>query len=113
MELVVIVLNKTEKLEALLGALADNNIGGATILDSVGMARVLSNSEDNKIFGTLSMLFNPDRVESKTILTVLKEEKIPLLKSIVKEIVGDLSDPDVGIIFGVPVSFTEGIPVGE
>lgn len=110
MELVVIVLNKVECLETLLGAFADNGITGATVLDSTGMARVLSDvKEEVRIFGTLSMMFNPERQESKTIFTVLPREKTSLLKQLANEVVGDFSQPDTGIIFGVPINFVEGI----
>lgn len=37
MKLLVIILNKTECLEELLEAFSENNISGATIIDSKGM----------------------------------------------------------------------------
>ncbi|WP_040196515.1 hypothetical protein [Candidatus Soleaferrea massiliensis] len=108
MQLVFIVLNKTEYLEDLLMSLAENGISGATILDSTGMARVIGNNEDLRMFGALRMMFNPEREESKTIFTVLDEAKVPQLKKAVGSVI-DLSKPDTGILFGVPVSFVEGI----
>ena len=116
MQLVVIVLNRTEYLEDLLKEFAERGISGATILDSTGMARVLGSHEDLHIFGSLRMMFNPERQESKTVLTVLPEEKIPVLKESVRDVVGDLSKPDTGILFGVPLSFVEGMggaPLGK
>lgn len=116
MQLAVIVLNQTEYLEDLLKEFAEQGINGATILDSTGMAKVLGSHEDLHIFGSLRMMFNPERRESKTILTVLPDEKIPLLKDIVRDVIGDLSKPDTGILFGVPLSFAEGMggaPLGK
>ena len=110
MELVVIVLNKVECLEELLSEFAENGIKGATVLDSTGMARVLSDGkEDLRLFGTLSMIFNPDRQESKTIFTVLPHDKTKLLKEIANKVVGGFAHPDTGIIFGLPINFVEGI----
>jgi len=109
LQLIVIVLNKVEKLEDLLTEFAKKEINGATIFESTGMARVLGHHEDLKFFGTLRMMINPEREESKTIFVVLEESKIPVLKEAVKTVLGDISKPDTGIIFGLPVSFVDGI----
>ena len=54
MKLLLIVLNKTEKLDELLEKMMDKGITGATIFNSTGMARELAkHSEDFPIFGTL------------------------------------------------------------
>jgi len=110
MQLLVIVLNKVEKLDCLLERLMEKGIGGATILSSTGMARELAkHSEDFPIFGTLRFLINPDRKESKTIFMVLKEEQVDLVKKVVREVVGDLSKPDTAIMFTLPVLSAEGV----
>ena len=109
MQLVIIVLNEVEYLEDLLAEFAERGIGGATILDSTGMARMLYQHEDLSMFGSLSMMFNQQRDESKTIFTVLPEDQVPTLKAAVKKIVGDISKPNTGIMFGVPVDFVDGL----
>lgn len=108
-QLVVVVLNRAERLEDLLAAFADHGIRDATILESTGMARVLSHSEYTPLFGSLRMMFNPERQESKTIFTVLEEEQIPQVRAAFQAAVGDLNAPNTGILFALPVSFTEGI----
>ena len=113
MHLVVIILNKFECLEELLVRFAEGGISGATVIESTGMARVLGGKDDLRIFGSLRMMFSPVREENRTIFTVLPEEKIPAVKQIVTDVVGDLSKPDTGIMFAVPVSFTEGIGGAE
>ena len=47
MQVVMLVLNKTECLEELLEALLENGIHGGTVLDSTGMMRVIDQSGDD------------------------------------------------------------------
>ena len=56
MKLLVIILNKTECLEELLEAFTQNNISGATIIDSKGMLQELSEHDDFRFIGSLRSL---------------------------------------------------------
>ncbi len=110
MQLMVMVLNKVEVLDSLLEKLMEQGICGATILNSTGMVRELAKSnEDFPIFGSLRMLIDPDRKESKTIFMALKDEKVEEAKKIIREVVGDLSKPDSAVIFTLPVLSAEGV----
>ena len=109
MQLVVIVLYRVEQMEDLLVHFTEKGIHGATILESTGMATVLGNNEDLSMFGALRKRFNPERQESKTILTVLPDEEIPVIKKALEDVVGDINQPNTGIIFGFPISFAEGL----
>jgi len=110
MQLMVLVLNKVEVLDTLLEKLMENSICGATILNSTGMVRELAKtSEDFPIFGSLRMLIDPERKESKTIFMVLTDDKAGQAKKIIREVVGDLSRPDTAVIFTLPVLSTEGV----
>jgi hypothetical protein len=110
MQFLLIVLNKVEKLDSLLEKLMEKEIAGATILSSTGMVRELAkNSEDFPIFGTLRFLINPDRKESKTIFMVLKDEQVDIVKKVVREVIGDLSQPDTAVLFTLPVLSVEGV----
>ncbi|NLY71271.1 MAG: hypothetical protein GX076_06295 [Clostridiales bacterium] len=110
MQLLLIVLNKIELLDTLLGKFMDNGIQGATIFSSTGMVKELSKSSENyPIFGTLRYLIDPDRQESKTIFVVLKDEQVEKTKEIVRQVVGDISKPDTAVMFTLPVLSTEGV----
>lgn len=109
MKLLLIVLNKTEKLDELLEELIERGIKGATIFNSIGMARELGkNIENYPIFGTLRYLHDSDREESKTIFMVIKDEQVEIVKNILTEVVGDLSQPDTAVMFTLPVLSAEG-----
>ncbi len=110
MQLLVLVLNKVEVLEELLAQLSAGGISGATILNSTGMATTLMNSEEEvPLFGLLRKVLNPDRVESKTIFTVLKDEQVSTAKTIINEVTGGLQNPNTGILFSLPVNDVEGM----
>ena len=64
MKLLFFVLNETEKLDDVLTELATNGIKGATVIDSMGMARILSNNHDDNEISFLSSLrsfLSPER----------------------------------------------------
>lgn len=111
MQMLTFVLNKVDLLEDVLSELNNAGIKGATVIDSTGMAKMLSESDhgDIPIFGSLKMILNENRPFNKTIFTVLKDENLPVAVDAIKKVVGDLSKPNIGVIFAVPVSFTEGI----
>lgn len=111
MEVLVIVLNEIDLLDDLLMKFQNNDIRGATIIDSMGMVRVLANEygDDVPLFGSLKMMLNENRPFNKTIFTVLPEAKIPIAMQCVRDVVGDLNREGVGIMFTLPIGIVEGI----
>ena len=113
MKLFVLILNKTEKLDELMTEFAHKKICGATILDSTGMARELYGSahdeEEISFLGSIrGFLSGGGRSGSKTILTVLKDGQEQTILDIVEEVVGDLMQPDTGIMFILPIEYAKG-----
>ncbi len=109
MQLVVIVLNKTEKLDDLLSAFEENGITGATILDSKGMASELTEHEDYPIVASLRLMLNPAHRENKTIFMLTQDEKVMEISRIANSVNGGFDQPDTGILFTVPVGYAEGL----
>lgn len=108
MELVVIVLNKTDLLNELLSEFMNNNLSGATVMDSSGMGHLISNQFP--MFSMFAELEDERKENSKTIFKVVETvEERDKTVDIVENICGDLADPDTAIIFTVPVSFQKGI----
>ena len=113
MKLFVLILNRTEKLDDLMAAYAHAAICGATIIDSTGMARELygakHDEEEISFFGSIRKYLTDDtRKTSKTVLTVRRAEQLDTIVRITEEIVGDFSQPDVGIMFSLPIDFARG-----
>ena len=113
MKLFVLILNRTERLDDLMAEFAKNKIQGATILDSTGMARELYGAhhaeEEISFFGSIRKYLTDDsRKTSKTILTVVPDDKLDDVIRITESVVGDFSEPDVGIMFAVSLDFARG-----
>lgn len=108
MQLLILVLNETEKLSDLLFELEKSGVTGGTILDSTGMARLLySDKRELPMFSSMYMLMNDGHPMNKTVMMVLDDEKVETAKSVIKTVC-DFSKPGVGIMFTLPVLSVEG-----
>ena len=109
MQVFVFVLNRTEHLEHLLQEFTDHGLKGATVLDSRGMARILHTEDEMPIFYGLRAILEPERRISKTIFCVMEDSQVEIARKIVNDVTGGLDNPDSGIMFALPVTFTEGL----
>ena len=111
MKLVTIILNKTECLDEILEEFGNNNISGATIIDSRGMVQELSDHDHEDMYFLVSLrsLLSPFHKENKTIIMVAKDEDVKVISAIVNKATGGLDKPDTGILFTIPVDYVEGI----
>jgi nitrogen regulatory protein P-II 1 len=101
MQLLIFVLNKEEHLEEILEAFLELGISGATIIDSIGMGRILAH--DIPIFAGFRSLMQDSRAGNKTIISAVLEEKIPLVIKSIEQICGSLDVPGTGIVFTMPI----------
>jgi nitrogen regulatory protein PII len=109
--LLVVVLNKTEKINKILSKFIEVDVRGATIIDSIGMGRTLV--PEINTFATILEVFNVGRSrypENKTIFTVIRDEKtLRDAQKIVNEELDNFKEPGTGIMFVVPVSEFTGL----
>ena len=90
--------------------LSEVGIRGATIIESSGMAQVLTLSgEDDPLIAYLRSVMDPSNNSNKTILFVSDEKEVQVIREVINRVIGDLSQPQTGILFTVPVDFTDGI----
>lgn len=107
MKLLILILNKVEKLEEVLEGFIEIGISGATVIDSVGMGHIIS--EEVPIFAGLRFMFAGAKPHNKTILSVIKREKEEPVIRLLEKILGDLDKPGTGILFIIPVDRVEGL----
>ena len=107
MHLLILVLNKEEHLEEVLEVFLELDIHGATIIDSIGMGRILAH--DIPIFAGFRNLMQESRPGNKTILTVIDENKIPRIVQGIEQICGSLDEPGAGILVTIPVGIAKGV----
>ena len=110
MQLLVLILKKVEVMNDLIKSLAKAGVKGATILEGTGMAEALANMEDLPIFGVLRrILADEEREVSKVMMLVLKDEQVTQTRKVINEVIGDLSVPNTGIMFTIPINYVEGL----
>ncbi len=101
-QLLILILNKEEYLEDILSLFIELGISGATILDSVGMGRVVTH--DIPIFAGFRDLMAGSRPYNKTILSVIDEETIPEVVRAIKGVCVDMAEEGSGLMFTLPVN---------
>jgi nitrogen regulatory protein P-II 1 len=108
MQLMILILNREEYLEEIMEAFVEVGVTGATIIDSVGMGRILSH--DIPIFAGFRNLMQESRPGNKTILSVIDDGKTELIIKAVEQICGPFSERGKGVLLTVPLGTVHGIP---
>ena len=107
MQLLVVVLNHAELVEQVLAGFVELGITGATVIESKGMGRVLS--QDVPIFAGLRTLNTRSRSANRTLFCVADDEKIDAAVRLIEETCGDLGSAGMGILFTLPVTRVVGL----
>lgn len=102
-----VVLNEVDCLEDILSGFLENEVSGATIVDSQGMGSAIANSNNTDIpfFSSLRMLIGDSHPYSKTIFTVLKDKSmVDKAVGVVQEVMGDIEGSGLGFMFSLPIA---------
>jgi len=110
MKLVVIVLNNIERLDDLLSAFLEIGVSGSTVVDSVGMGRILSH--DVPVFAGLSSAFPGTSPVNKTIFTVTPDTLVDDVLTVIEDVCGTFEESGTGLVFVLPVDTVRGIGTG-
>lgn len=105
-----LILNREETLDEVLEAYLELGVRGATVIDSVGMGRILT--VDVPIFAGLRDLLPGSRPYNKTIFTITEDKMVPRLIEAIEQVTGSLDVPGNGIAFSVKVDNVRGIAPG-
>lgn len=109
MQVIVVVLNKVECLDELLARLKKAGVNGGTIIESTGMMKSLDESDESYILGSLRLFLDNPLPESKTIFFIVKDEQVELVRKTVDDALDGIDHPNTGIMFGIPISFADGL----
>ncbi len=106
MKLLFIVLNSAEKLEEVLEGLLEAGVGGATVVDSVGMGHLL---EDVPLFAGMRNVFKEARPKNHVIFSVLPDGQAVEVMGVLEKILDCAHGQGRGIAFTVPVDSAIGV----
>lgn len=113
MKMILFVLNDPAKLRDLLSAWKEAGAGGATVLFSTGMGRISLASplrDDLPLMPSLNDLYGSHEEFSRTLFTLVKdEETVARITTATRSLVGDLDQPDTGLLVILPVELAEGL----
>jgi nitrogen regulatory protein P-II 1 len=107
MKLLILILNKVEKLEEVLEGFIEIGITGATVIESSGMGHIIA--DEVPIFLGLRFMFTGAKAHNKTIFSVINDEKEKPVIKLLKKILGNLNEPGTGIVFTLPIDKVEGL----
>ena len=111
MQLLFLVIKRVELVDEVMISLAKAGIRGGTSIDSVGMAKSISGSDNLAALGLLSSILKgvDPKQKGKTVFVVVNDEQMHDAIAAIKKVTGDLSKPNAGVLFTVPISYAEGI----
>ena len=111
MELLVLVIDRGDKLDSILSGFIELGVTGATIIESQGMVRELTkDSASTPVFAGLQDLIANSRPQSSTVFSVIEtREKLDAAIQMIKEKCGDMTNPGTGILFTIPINRAVGL----
>ncbi|KAF0108442.1 MAG: hypothetical protein FD146_1016 [Anaerolineaceae bacterium] len=108
MSLILFVLHDPELLDDLLAAWQDAGVSGATVLFSIGMGRIRPREglrDDIPLMPSVEDFYPDPEHLSRTIFTLVDDETIvDKVITATERVVGDLNQPDRGLLMVLPVS---------
>ena len=111
--LILAVIDEIEKCPSLLDAWEDAGVRGITILESTGLGRIrkgMSLRDDLPLMPSLRKLLQTREEHHRTLFTVVQgEAMIDRVIEATEKILGDLNQPDKGVLFALPVARVHGI----
>lgn len=109
MKLLIVIVEDPDKIEPLMDNWYENKISGATIIDSRGMGHIIA--DNYSIFSRFSDLTGArgGSYHNNVIFTIIEKDEV-LEKAIeaVYKIIGNLNEPDTGMLFTLPIGRVEG-----
>ena len=105
MKLLLVTVYVEQYMYEILELLLEFGIDGATILESTGMSRYISNVP---IFAEFIGFMNESKSSSKTILAIVPQQRIDAIVERIEDVTGDLDKREGAIVLALDISFLKG-----
>lgn len=110
--MVILIVDDPDRCNDVLDAWEAAGARGVTILESTGLARMkkAANRDDMPLIPTMARLLSVREERHRTLFSVVQgEEMVKKLADAAQNVVGDLSQPNTGFMFSVPVGHVFGL----
>lgn len=110
--MVLLVLDKIERAPDILRAWEATGVGGITILESTGLGRARRSGipDDLPLMPSLIDFLKGQEERHRTLFTVVEGEAwVDRLIETTESIIGDMEQPDNGVLFVLPVARVAGL----
>lgn len=108
MELLIAVINDVDRVDEILAGFLEIGVTGATVIDSEGMGRVLS--QEVPIFAGLQTLVSRSRPQNQMLFSVIEDpDTVHRALAIIQEVCGHFDTPATGIAMTIPVNRVVGL----
>ena len=105
MKALFVILYEDEFFYDILEFFIEEGIEGATIIDSSGMGKYISNIP---LFASFIGFMNQDKNRSRTVVAMVPEDKVDSIVRGIEDITGDLDKKQGAMVFALDVSFYKG-----
>ncbi len=111
MQLLFLVIKRVELVDEVMISLAQAGVRGGTCIDSVGMAKSISGAGSLAALGLLNSILKgvDSSQKGKTVFVAIDDVQVDDAIAAIKKVTGDLSAPNAGVLFTVPITYAEGI----
>ncbi|NJN43271.1 MAG: hypothetical protein HC806_00040 [Anaerolineae bacterium] len=110
--MIFFVLDDADRTEEILEAWNEVGIPGATVLESTGMGRLINAGlrDDTPLMPSLRDFFRSGGSHNRTLFSIIEDKiKISEILKATEAIVGELSKPNTGVLFVLPVAEAYGL----
>ncbi len=112
--MIMFVLDDIDKCPSIFDAWEDAGVVGITIMESTGLGRIrqqMGYRDDLPLMPSIRNLMQSREEHHRTLFTLVKDEAaVDKIVAATESIIGDLSEPNRGVIFVLPVVRVVGVP---
>ena len=112
MYMVMLVLDDPDRLDEVLDAWYEAGVGGVTIIESTGINRRRMARQVGALFMEgINRLIGSEEESHYTLFVIVKDEStVRTCQEKVEAIVGDLNEPNTGVLASWPLTYVKGVP---